>query len=446
VSSSQPDNDQKLRFSQHGRRGAPRHLASTAELPARAATSSSSTTPNNAKEVLSEAIIEATNEDWWDGTMSTRLNDPKTGAFIVIQQRLGENDLSGHIQRKEDWPDWCHLMLPMEYERDRAAMIYPNIIGWSDPREEEGELLWPARFGHKEVTTLKSNLGSWRAAGQLQQRPEPQGGGIIKRDHWQLWPPEGEATDDLGNIVKPAAFPPMDYILASLDTAYTLDNMNDPSALTVWGVFSGDVIARDLKVSDTMTQRVYGTPAARVMLMYAWTGREELHGLVNRVNRICGRGPGGMRVDKLLIENKGPGISVAQELRRLFANGGYAVQLNDPGRTDKVARLYSVQNIFEELAVFAPERSWSEAVMHQCGSFPNGEHDDSGRHGLPGAAPPARHRLVDPRRGALRRAGRSPEQRHWSRLFRHCTLAVMTHVPSLRPEFTNGRCQGLALV
>jgi predicted phage terminase large subunit-like protein len=370
-----PDNDQKLRFSNVA--GGERLVTSVdGGVTGEGGNIIIIDDANNAKEVLSEAIIEKTNEDWWDGTMSTRLNDPKTGAFIVIQQRLGENDLSGHIQRKEDWPDWCHLMLPMEYERDRAAMIYPNIIGWSDPREEEGELLWPARFGHKEVTTLKSNLGSWRAAGQLQQRPEPQGGGIIKRDHWQLWPPEGEATDDLGNIIKPAAFPPMDYILASLDTAYTLDNMNDPSALTVWGVFSGDVIARDLKVSDTMTQRVYGTPAARVMLMYAWTGREELHGLVNRVNRICGRGPGGMRVDKLLIENKGPGISVAQELRRLFANGGYAVQLNDPGRTDKVARLYSVQNIFEELAVFAPERSWSEAVMHQCGSFPNGDHDD----------------------------------------------------------------------
>ena len=26
--------------------------------------------------------------EWWDGTMSTRLNDPKTGAFVVVMQRL----------------------------------------------------------------------------------------------------------------------------------------------------------------------------------------------------------------------------------------------------------------------------------------------------------------------------------------------------------------------
>jgi predicted phage terminase large subunit-like protein len=371
-----PDNDQKIRF---GNEAGGERLVTSVDggVTGEGGNIIIIDDPNNAKEVLSEAVIETTNHDWWDGTMSTRLNDPKTGAYIVIQQRLGEDDLSGHIQRKEDWPDWCHLMLPMEYEVERAKMIYPNAIGWSDPREEEGELLWPERFGHKEVKTLTANLGPWRAAGQLQQRPEPQGGGIIKREWWLQWPPEGEEADDLGNIKKPAAFPPMDYILASLDTAYTLDTMNDPSAITVWGVFSGDVVARDLKVSDTVSQRIYGNASARLMLMYAWSGRKELHELVQHVNRICGRGPTGMRVDKLLIENKGPGISVAQELRRLFQTSGqYAIQLNDPGRTDKTARLYSVQNVFAEGAVYAPDRTWSEAVMHQCGAFPNAAHDD----------------------------------------------------------------------
>ena len=45
--------------------------------------------PNNAKEVLSDSVIQSTNEDWWDGTMSTRLNDARTGAIVVVQQRLG---------------------------------------------------------------------------------------------------------------------------------------------------------------------------------------------------------------------------------------------------------------------------------------------------------------------------------------------------------------------
>ena len=324
--------------------------------------------PNNAKEVLSEATIEATNEDWWDGTMSTRLNDPKTGAYIVIQQRLGESDLTGHILSKPSSKDWTHLMLPAEYEPSRA---FVTSIGWEDPRTEPGELLWEERMGRKEIDSLKADLGSWRAAGQLQQRPEPAGGGIIKREHWQLWPPEGEPTDNLGRVVKPAAYPAMDYILASLDTAFTEKTMNDESALTIWGVFSGDTVTRDLKTSLGST-RVSGEVSARVMLMYCWHGRKELHDLVNEVGKHCKT----YKVDKILIENKASGISVAQELRRLFGTEGFSIQLNDPGNVDKLARLYSVQNIFEEQQVYAPERQWSEDVMSQCGTFPNAKHDD----------------------------------------------------------------------
>ena len=112
--------------------------------------------PNAAQEAFSEATIAATIE-WWDSALSTRLNDPKSGAFIVIQQRLSEEDLTGHILSK-DVGDWTHLCLPMRYERDRA---WSTGIGWSDPRTEDGELLWPERFGEPEVKGLEKTLGPW---------------------------------------------------------------------------------------------------------------------------------------------------------------------------------------------------------------------------------------------------------------------------------------------
>lgn len=333
--------------------------------------------PNNAREVLSEATIQTTNIDWWDGAMSTRLNDAKTGAYVVVQQRLGERDLTGHIMAKEPG-EWVHLMLPMEYEPARS---FTTVIGWQDPRTEAGELLWPERFGFKEVRSIEKSLGKWKAAGQLQQRPQPAGGGIIKREWWNLWPPEGEPTDDTGRVFKVAPFPPMDYILASLDGAFTKDTMNDPSALTIWGVFSSGVISRPTKTvmrdgSVISENLVYDQRAPAVMLMHAWQGHLELHDLVQKVHGFCKHGPGGFYVDKLLIENKGPGLSVAQEMRRLFRSSDYAVQLSDPRKVDKVARLYSVQNIFEEGLVWAPDRTWAEDVIAQCGTFPNAVHDD----------------------------------------------------------------------
>lgn len=339
--------------------------------------------PNNAREILSDSVAISTNEDWWDGAMPTRLNDQVNGAIIVVQQRLGEQDLSGHILSSEPGK-WDHLVLPMHYEEKRKAV---TSIGWSDPRTVENELLWPDRFPQVAVAGIASRLGKWRTAGQHEQRPEPKGGGIIERAWWQLWPPKGELLDKLGNPLKALEFPPLSFILGSIDTAYTEDTMNDPSAMTVWGIFSE---ASDLNIPTRQIRRegnvisVYGDEAEiaeltrpkmlpKAMLLYAWSGYYELHKLIKRIDDTCTA----FKVDRILIENKASGRSVAQEIRRTLSTGRYSVQLNNvPGGLDKVARLYSVQHLFEEKMVFAPERVWSEAVMDQCGTFPNAQHDD----------------------------------------------------------------------
>lgn len=314
--------------------------------------------PNAANEAFSEATIRTT-IDWWDQTMSTRLNDAKTGAYIVIQQRLAEDDLTGHIISK-DRGEWCHLMLPMRYEADRAVK---TMIGWTDPRVEEGALLWPDRFGEDEVKALEQSMGPFISAGQLQQRPEPKGGGVIKREWWKLW--EG------------GAYPPMDYILAYLDTAYTIKTVNDYSAMTIWGVFSTDPKAVAARVigpdgRPTYIDRAYDEGAPKLMLMYAWQERLELHQLVEKVAKVGKQ----MRIDKLMIENKAAGHSVAQELRRLYGHEDWGVQLHDPGSQDKLARLYSVQHLFAEGMIHAPDMTWAEMVISQVGQFPNGKHDD----------------------------------------------------------------------
>jgi len=345
--------------------------------------------PNAAQEAFSEATIAATIE-WWDSALSTRLNDPKTGAFVVIQQRLSEEDLTGHIMSK-DRGEWTHLCLPMRYEWSRHSY---TSIGWHDPRgvddndeplvevapngdrmpvspeaqieldEREGTLLWPDRFGAEEVEILERQLGPWAAAGQLQQRPEPKGGGIIKREWWQPW---------VGDI-----YPNMDLIIATLDTAYTTKTDNDPSAMTVWGVFSSDVSVQAPTHAGNRHggmmeyHRQYTETAPRVMLMDAWQGRYELHDLVSKVAITCRK----MKVDVLLIENKAAGHSVAQEIRRMYGFEKFGVQMFDPKSQDKLARLYSVQHLFAEGLVFAPIKQWAEMVITQVGQFPKGKHDD----------------------------------------------------------------------
>ena len=66
--------------------------------------------PVSAGDALSPTVREAANE-WFDNTMSTRLNDPKTGAYVVVMQRLHQSDLVGHILERH--PDeWTVLCLP----------------------------------------------------------------------------------------------------------------------------------------------------------------------------------------------------------------------------------------------------------------------------------------------------------------------------------------------
>lgn len=316
--------------------------------------------PNAAQEAFSDATIQST-IDWWDNALSTRLNNPKLGSFIVIQQRLSEEDLTGHIMSKSSG-DWTHLCLPMRYEPERS---FKTVIGWTDPRSEPGELLWPERFGETEVHTLEKQMGPWMSAGQLQQRPEPKGGGVIKREWWQLWE----------NDILPNA----EFVIASLDTAYTTKTENDMSALTIWGVFSGgDQKATVSKVMSpdgsliSSVKRSYSEEHPRVILVHAWQDRLELHELVKRVQASVKE----WKVDRLLIENKAAGHSVAQEIRRLYGHEDFAVQLVDPKSQDKLSRLYSVQHLFAEGLIYAPDRPWADMVITQCSTFPKGKHDD----------------------------------------------------------------------
>jgi predicted phage terminase large subunit-like protein len=320
--------------------------------------------PNSAGEAFSEAAIQST-IDWWSQSMSTRLNDMATGAYVIIQQRLAEDDLTGYILEKNNG-EWCHLMLPMRYEPERS---YVTTIGWKDPRTVPGELLWPERFSEQAVVELERSLGPMIANGQLQQRPEPAGGGIIPRDYWKLWERD--------------TFPQMDFIMASLDTAYTEKTSNDFSALTVWGVFSGErsLIDTPNRVIDKRgeSQMMYrdnamyeASTAPKVMMMFAWKERFELHKLVEKVADTCTK----LKVDLLLIESKAAGHSVAQEVRRLYANERFGVQLFDPKSQDKLSRLFSIQHLFAEGIVYAPDRKWADMVITEVAQFPYGKHDD----------------------------------------------------------------------
>ena len=303
--------------------------------------------PHNVKEAESDTVRTETVR-WFQEAAENRLNDLSRDAIIVIMQRVHENDVSGAIIEGENY---VHLMIPMEYEPGRHC---ETEIGWSDPREEDGELAWPERFQDDALTTFRSRAYMW--AGQYQQRPEPRGGGLFKRDWWQRW--DDKTASKLG--VKPGMLPPVSYVLGILDTAYTEKEENDPSAMTILGLWQDE---------KEMPQ---------VMLMFGWEEWLEFNPLVEKVAQCCRD----FKVDRLLIESKASGLSVAQEMRRRYSRAAFGVETADPGKSDKVARAMSVTHLFEDGCVWAPGfedgtwRTWAAKVIDQMAAFPKASHDD----------------------------------------------------------------------
>lgn len=306
---------------------------------------------HNAKEVMSDASRESV-LNWWRNVMSTRQRPPNTGGRLCIMQRLHDRDLTGLLIEK----GWMVLRLPMEFERgDRCVTVKLPSSGdkpWQDWREKEGELLWPEMFGPKEIARTKLELeSSYAIASQLQQRPSPQGGGIIKWDWWQLWGRLREERESDNTIMPADGLPPCHYKFLSIDTAYEIRQQNDYSACTVWGIYNDG------------TQN-------RVILLHAWRARLEFPDLIERIEKSIAK----YKPHKVIIEKKASGASVRQELQRRLGDE-VSVEGREP-KGDKAARLNAASGLFEHGLIYAPDYPWADMVIDECARFPAADHDD----------------------------------------------------------------------
>jgi predicted phage terminase large subunit-like protein len=286
--------------------------------------------PIKAKDADSDAI-RATANTWWDETMSTRGNDPKTVAKVIIMQRLHDDDLTGHVLHKmrDGGEHYEHLCLPAEYE----PRVFVSGIGWSDPRAEDGTLLWPERFNAENIQALKKSLGSYGASGQLQQRPTPRGGGMIKRAWWKFYK------------VAPTAF---DRIVDSWDMTF-----------------------KDSKSSDFVSGQKWGKIGADAYLLARIHDRMDFPTAQQAVKNLAAIPP---HAPAKLIEDKANGTAIIASLQRIIPG---LIPVEPEG--SKQARASAVSPFIEAGNCYLPDPSiapWIEEFIAECASFPLGAHDD----------------------------------------------------------------------
>lgn len=260
--------------------------------------------------------------------LPSRVNNDDS-AIVIIMQRLHECDVSAEAL----YLGYEHLCIPMRYESARHCK---TSIGWTDPRKEDGEIMFPERFSEKYVSELENSLGTYAAAGQLQQRPAPADGGIFKSEWLKFW----------------SVLPKFDYLNIYADTAMKTGQENDSTSLQLWGSSGGKIYLVDMIHDKLESPQLLSESRA------FWDKHRETYG-------------GKLR--KFKIEDKASGIGLIQQLRQ----DGVAVD-PIPRSRDKVSRAHDAAPQIEAGNVLLPERhSFLSSMLDEIKTFPNAAHDDT---------------------------------------------------------------------
>ncbi len=146
--------------------------------------------PLDPNAAASEVELNKSNR-WMEQTASTRKVDKEVTATILIQQRLHQDDTSGHMLNADK--DSIKLISLPGQIRDYEGSLFPK-----DLRDKYvDDLLDPIRMNWPVLNQLKRRMGQYGYAGQIGQTPTPPGGGMFKVENFQIvdvLPPIGPAV------------------------------------------------------------------------------------------------------------------------------------------------------------------------------------------------------------------------------------------------------------
>lgn len=292
--------------------------------------------PHDAVTVQSD-VQRQTVLETYDSKVSTRVNSQDRSVIIIIMQRLHHMDLTGHLLAKTK-TKWVHVVIPMHFDPaftyNIVRDIGPHKKALNDPRKDN-DLLFPQIFSKEVVGKLYEDLGEYHSAGQLEQKPSPKSGGILRQEWFRVLPDDSE-------------LPLVEHVFCSWDTAYSERDMinNSYSACTTWGVFWNKAQQRDCMI-----------------LLNVWFDRVDYPTLRKKAADL----DTDKKPDTHLIEKKASGLALVQDLRR----SGLLVREYTP-TTDKVSRAYAIQPMLESGQVWIPDRKWAKHFAYLMGTFPTG--------------------------------------------------------------------------
>jgi predicted phage terminase large subunit-like protein len=291
--------------------------------------------PVSADQSLSDAERTTAN-NWIDATLRSRLNDPATGAIIVVMQRLHQLDPTGFLLEQE--PSlWTHVRLPLVAE-ENETWIFP--ISGRIVHRNAGEILMPERFPAATVEEIRSRRLVF--AGQYQQSPVALGGNIIRRNEVRYYggidPRTGQPDEKL-----PQTF---DRKVISVDAAF-----------------------KNLATSDYVAIGVIGIKGRKRFLLNVVNQHLDAAATEAEIRR---QRDAHRPVSAVLVEDKANGPAVIQ---RLKVNIPGVIEINPQG--GKTARMFSAAAEWQAGDWYIDRNAaWAEPFVQQITMFPNAAHDD----------------------------------------------------------------------
>lgn len=267
---------------------------------------------------------------WYLADIETRLMGG--GGIVVMHTRWHEDDLAGRLQREQPGV-W-------------RVLSWPAIAEDTEPDRKPGDALVPHLYARERLESIRGRVGERVWASLYQQRPNPEGGGMFKRQ-WFRNRYQGRPEDIAASA---------DEVVVSTDAAEKAGESNDFCAIQAWARKGTQVYLLD-RVCARMEYPEYVRAMARMHARWKpW--------------RTCTVG-----------EDAGHFV----QWRQQFAAEVGSVVAFTPGRDTpgkdkgKEARARFAVGPAEAGDVWLPEEgavSWVEDWLDTICAFPRGVHDD----------------------------------------------------------------------
>ncbi len=259
----------------------------------------------------------------WDETIKSRFNSVKTPC-IVIMQRIHEDDFCGV------------LLEDKEYKFEQ--IILPSILDEGTDKERP---LWPAKHSLEKLKAMRSK-NSYMFASQMQQRPSPLGGGLIKGSWFGRY----------------SILPKLKYRAIYVDTAQKKGETNDYQVAECWGHGEDG----NLYLIDVMRDKFEAYELEKRIPDFWEKHKKETNGKL----RYMG------------IEDKSSGTELIQKIQRSIIPKIPVKAIPRGPKANKVTRVMDIQGYIESGYIKLPSNAhWVSDFIAECEAFTS---DDTHKH------------------------------------------------------------------